>query len=122
MTTKRAKRAKKRCPMCHAVSWASEPECSCGYEFGQDVDKVLRLLSAQLTGAWVVLGCMLALDVVYIAGTIYLAHRGIIFYALFVVIPLMFGTGRAVRKISITRKSIRQLARRSLPKATLRTE
>ena len=46
--------------MCHAVTAADNPECDCGYEFGQDVDKVLKLLRGQLTSSWFMLALALA--------------------------------------------------------------
>jgi hypothetical protein len=113
----------KRCPMCHDVIMSDERECSCGYEFGQDIDKVLKLLNAQLMGAWIVFGIVIALDLMAVGGTIYLVHyHGIIVYSLFVFVALMLWTARAARTILITRESMRQLKKRRLPKATLRNE
>src|SRR5262245_54263911 len=112
----------KLCPMCHGVNIADEGECDCGYKFGQDIDKVLKLLRAQRTSAWIVFGCVLALDLIVLGGVVFLAARGILLYSLFVFIPLMIWTGRAARKILLTRTSMRQLEKRGLPKATLRKE
>ncbi len=107
----------KRCPMCHRASESTAWQCACGYEFGQDLETVRNMLRAQLHTAYVAGAIFLLLD---------LAMIPLLFFSP-VIIPLggfvllTSGTARSVRKIFISRESLRQLAPRDLPTARLLT-
>jgi hypothetical protein len=102
--------------MCHRASEYTAWQCSCGYEFGQDVEKVREMLRTQLRTAWLSLGVFLLLDAAMIA----FATVGIAI-ALFGLVGLLGATGRATRKILVSRESLRQLAPADLPTARLLT-
>ena len=103
--------------MCHRASESTAWQCACGYEFGQDVETVRNMLRAQLHTAYVASAVCLLLD---------LAQIPLLFFAPVVVplggfILLTSATARSVRKIVISRESLRQLAPRELPTAKLLT-
>lgn len=110
----------KRCPMCHLVSHPSAPRCDCGYEFGKSADQTLALLRDQRTSTGIALGLLITIDLA-IAGVVVV----LVLLGMGVFLPVLgFGvclgmTGKVARKLAITRTSMRQLAPRALPKATL---
>jgi hypothetical protein len=114
--------AAKVCPLCHCSNPGSAWQCRCGYEFGQSVDKVRVLLRDQQTNARILLVVMLVLEAAVLAGAIYLSTRGAGRGPWLVLIPLVYWTVRAVRKLGIVRESLRQLDERHapLPTATVR--
>ncbi len=103
--------------MCHRASESTAWQCACGYEFGQDIETVRNMLRSQLHTAYFTTALLLLLD---------LAMIPLLFLAP-VIIPvggfvlLTSGTARSVRKIFISRESLRQLAPRELPTARLLT-
>jgi hypothetical protein len=105
--------------MCHRASDARAWQCDCGYEFGQSVDKVLELLREQRKYGRVVLGIVLGLDALMVAGIIYAAMHGIIVVSFFVFIGLLYWTFRSVQRLRITSESMRQLGPKTLPEARL---
>jgi hypothetical protein len=112
--------AVKRCPMCHCANGATAWQCRCGYEFGQDVGKTLVLLRDQRTNARIMLGLLGAIDLAAAGAVIYLSLSGSVLLPVLGFAALLGMTARLVRKLSITRASIRQLEKRELPRATLR--
>lgn len=108
--------------MCHRASAQTAWQCACGYEFGQDLEKVLALLRDQQINARIGLAVLLVLDTAAVAGVIYLALRGVILVAGLGFAVLIGWTVRAARKLLITRASLRQLAgwHRALPRAVVR--
>jgi len=108
----------KRCPMCHRASESTAWQCSCGYEFGQDIDTVQRLLRAQLRASRIAFGVLALLDV----GMVALIVLGQAFFPVIGLTALAGATGRTARKIAISRESLRQLAPRQLPQAKLLTD
>jgi hypothetical protein len=102
--------------MCHRASEATAWQCSCGYEFGQHVEKVREMLRTQLRTSWISLAACLFLDVAMVA----LATVGSAI-ALFGLVGLLGATGRSLRKILVSRESLRQLAPAELPTARLLT-
>lgn len=92
--------------------------CSCGYTFGQDIDTVRGLLRAQLRNSWATLAVLAIANV----GILGVAFFGATLPALAGLGPLVGATGRTVRKIAISRESLRQLAPRQLPQARLLTD
>ena len=109
----------KRCPMCHRASESTAWRCSCGYELGQDIDTVQRLLRDQLRSASIALGTLLALDIAVLALVAWTALQGAVLMPGLAFAFLLAWTGRAGRKILISRESLRQLAPRQLPTAKL---
>ncbi len=105
--------------MCHLVGDASDWQCPCGYEFGQNIDQVLELLRDQRANARILLGLLVIVDLAAVFGVVYLALHGIVIYPVLGFAALLVWTGRVARKLSVTRESLRQLAKRELPKATL---
>ncbi|HEX7841897.1 MAG TPA: hypothetical protein VF469_30715 [Kofleriaceae bacterium] len=118
MTYHRAMAAKV-CPMCHRSNSGSAWQCGCGYEFGQSAEKVRALLRGQQTAAWIVLPMLLVLDIAAVGGMIYAVMHGLVVYSTLVFGALIMGTARTVRKLRVTRESLRQLAARdaALPTA-----
>jgi hypothetical protein len=100
--------------MCHRATEDRAWQCACGYEFGQDVAKTRELLRDQLTNAKIMLAIFIVLD----AASVALLVAGLV-YALPVIGFIFFigGTVRAVRKIAISRESLRLLAPKELPAA-----
>jgi 1,4-dihydroxy-2-naphthoate octaprenyltransferase len=109
----------KRCPMCHRASAANAWQCVCGYEFGQDVEKVRALLRDQRTNAWIILVLLLVVDAMAVFGVFYAALHGFLVFSVLGFSALILGTARTVRTLLITRASLRQLASRddALPRA-----
>jgi hypothetical protein len=107
----------KRCPMCHLVNQTSAERCDCGYEFGKSADQALALLRDQRTTAWITLGFLIVSDV---GAVVFLAllTRGLFFPMIGLIVCLVM-TAKVARKLVITRASMRQLAPRALPRATL---
>lgn len=102
--------------MCHRASENTAWQCSCGYEFGQNVEKVREMLRTQLRTSWISLGVFLLLGGAMVA----LATVGIA-VALFGLVGLLGATGRSAHKILVSRESLRQLAPAALPTARLLT-
>ncbi len=92
--------------------------CSCGYTFGQDIDTVRGMLRAQLRNSWATLVVLVIADV----GVLATALVGSARIAAIGLTSLLGATGRTVRKIAISRESLRQLAPRQLPQARLLTD
>ncbi|HMG23025.1 MAG TPA: hypothetical protein VK607_16935 [Kofleriaceae bacterium] len=107
--------------MCHRTSAASAWRCSCGYEFGQTAERVRELLRDQQTNAWITLIALALLDVAAVAGAVSAAIHGFIVVSALGFTALTLLTVRAVRKLVVTRASLRQLARldAALPRAIL---
>ncbi len=112
----------KCCPMCHRGSGASAWQCVCGYEFGQDIEKVRALLRSQRTNNWIILVLLLVVDVIAVAGVFYAAVHGFAVFSVLGFSALILATARTVRTLLITRASLRQLASRddALPRARVR--
>ena len=103
--------------MCHRASENTAWQCACGYEFGQDIDTVRGMLRSQLHTAYVTSALFLLLDLGMIA--MLLVAPVIIPIGGFVMLTL--GFVKSIRKISISRESLRQLKPRDLPTARLLT-
>jgi len=103
--------------MCHRASENTAGRCACGYEFGQDIEKVRGMLRAQLKTSWVAFGALLLADVALVA----LAVVGFALTPVLVLAALLGATGRSARKILVSRESLRQLAPADLPTARLLT-
>ena len=108
--------------MCHRASAASAWRCGCGHEFSQTAERVRALLRDQQTSAWITLIALVMLDGAAAAGAVYAAVHGFIVIAALGFTALTLLTVRAVRKLLVTRATLRQLARRdpALPRAILR--
>jgi hypothetical protein len=108
------------CPMCHYRNSQRAKECAdCGYEFGQSIDTLRGMLSNQLLNQrimfWVLAVADLCLIGVIVLGVMY-------GFLIFPLMPFLFVTYQAVRtvqKISITKQSMRMIADKQLPKATV---
>lgn len=101
--------------MCHRASESTAWRCACGYEFGQDLDTVRGMLRSQLHTAYITTALFVILD---------LASLGMLLFVPMIVpivafIALTRATAKSVRKIFISRESLRQLAPRELPTARL---
>ena len=100
--------------MCHSASEERAWQCSCGYEFGQPIDKVIVLLRDQRTNAWI----MLLFSILALAASV-----GLVLVTGWISILLFAGCfiwmGRNIRRLLITRISLKQLASRKLPEAKL---
>jgi hypothetical protein len=105
--------------MCHRASDARAWQCTCGYEFGQSVDKVLELLRGQRTNARIMLGIMVGLDAAMIGGMVYAAMHGVAVISGIVFIALTYWTFRSIQRLRITSESMRQLSAKTLPEARL---
>jgi hypothetical protein len=103
--------------MCHRASESTAWQCACGYEFGQDIEKVREMLRAQLRTSWISFGALLLADVAMVT----LAVVGLALTPLLVLAALVGATGRSARKILVSRESLRQLAPAELPSARLLT-
>ena len=103
--------------MCHRASESTAWRCSCGYEFGQNVEKVRDMLRAQLRTSWFAFGSLLVADLALVA----LAVVGLALTPVLVLAALLGATGRSARKILVSRESLRQLAPAELPTARLLT-
>jgi len=103
--------------MCHRASENTAWQCACGYEFGQDIEKVRGMLRAQLKTSWLAFGALLVADLVLVA----LAVVGFALTPVLVLAGLLGATGRSARKILVSRESLRQLAPADLPTARLLT-
>ena len=101
--------------MCHRANEETAWQCSCGYEFGQSLAKVRVLLRSQRVNAWIALVILLALT----AAALYAAVTGFGILPFLGFIVLVVSAMRSVRTLWITRTSMRQLANRDLPVATL---
>lgn len=112
--------AAKRCPMCHRASTRSAWRCSCGYEFGQDIDKVLVLLRDQRRTARIGLAVLGSLTAAMAVGaSVALYYFDAVFGPAIVFGALCVLTARVAHKLLITRASLRQLEKRELPRAQL---
>lgn len=100
--------------MCHRVSEERAWQCECGYEFGQPVDKVIELLRDQRTNARI----MLVFSILAMAAAVALLIFGP-FFSIWLLGGGIAWTGRNLRKLLITRASLKQLADRKLPEAKL---
>ena len=103
--------------MCHRASENTAWQCACGYEFGQDLETVRGMLRSQLHTAYVTSALFLLLD---------LGMLAMLFFAPMIIpiggfIMLTLGFVKSIRKIAISRESLRQLAPRELPTARLLT-
>ena len=107
----------RRCPLCHRANSASEWQCHCGYEFGQAPEKALELLYSQGRNVKIGLALLLAADAAAFVA-LALALSPVLSGILCGFLALQ--TIRLIRKLMITRESIRQLEPRTLPKAQLR--
>jgi ethanolamine transporter EutH len=89
--------------MCHRASESTAWQCGCGYEFGQDIDTLITID----------LGILAITIITALTGAGLIPGLGFAF--------LLAATGRTIRKIAISRESLRQLAPRELPTARLLT-
>ena len=101
--------------MCHRASESTAWQCACGYEFGQDIDTVRGMLRSQLHNAYITSVLFLLLDIAMLPLLLFVPL--IVPMAGFIV--LTSATARSIRKIFISRESLRQLAPRELPTAKL---
>jgi uncharacterized membrane protein len=101
------------------VSAASAWQCACGYEFGQNAERVRLLLRDQQTHAWVTLAALLVVDVAAVWGLVYQAIHGFIVLAALGFTTLSLLTARTVRTLLIARARLRRLERRdaAVPRA-----
>jgi len=107
----------KRCPMCHRASEDRAWRCSCGYEFGQPVERTRELLRDQLTNAKIMVGLFGVLEL-GIAGAMWLAAMYIpLIFPLAGVVATTGGLARNIRKLRVSRESLRLLAPKELPAA-----
>jgi hypothetical protein len=97
--------------MCHRASTAVEWHCSCGYEFGQNAERVRTLLRDQQTHAWITLMAVVVIGVAGVCGMVYAALHGFIVFSGLGFTALVLVTARTVRTLLITRESLRQLDR-----------
>jgi hypothetical protein len=107
----------KRCPMCHRASEGTAWKCACGYEFGKDIETVRGMLRSQLRNSWITFSLVLVLDL----GLVALAVAGAALTPIFALLALLGVTSRTLRKILVSRESLRQLAPAELPTARLLT-
>lgn len=103
--------------MCHRASESTAWQCACGYEFGQDVETVRGMLHSQLQNAYFTSALFLLLDLAMIP-LLFLAP---VILPLGAFVVLTSATATSVRKILISRESLRQLSPRDLPTARLLT-
>ena len=103
--------------MCHRASENTAWQCACGYEFGQDVEKVRGMLRTQLRTSWFSFGALLLADIALVG----LAVVGFALMPVLLLAALLGATGRSARKILVSRESLRQLAPADLPTARLLT-
>jgi hypothetical protein len=105
--------------MCHRASARTAWQCTCGYEFGQSLERVREMLHDQQTNAGISLALLLVLDAAALVGVVFAAAHGFIVFSALGFTALILATARAARKLLITRASLRQLAEREqpLPKA-----
>jgi hypothetical protein len=103
--------------MCHRANEDRAWRCACGYEFGQPVDRTLELLRGQAVTAKITLGVFVALDAAAAFGMYVAALHGLIFFPGIVVVALVIGTIRPIRKLAIARESTRLLSAKLLPTA-----
>lgn len=98
--------------MCHRVSAERTERCDCGYEFGQPVDDAIELLRDQHTRTWITLVFSILALASSLVGMVFFP-----FLAMFLIGGTFLWTGRMLRKLLITRASLKQLAGRKLPEA-----
>jgi hypothetical protein len=103
--------------MCHRASEERAWRCSCGYEFGQPVDRTLELLRGQSVNAKITLGVFLVLDAGAVFGVIEAALHGFVVFSGVIFVALVIGTTRPIRKLAIARESTRLVSARALPTA-----
>ncbi len=103
--------------MCHRASHATAWQCSCGYEFGQDPEKVCELLRNQRTSTRMALIFLLALDAAVLGVVVYGARHGFIVFSGLGFAVLIMWTLRTVHKLAITKASLHQLTKATLPTA-----
>ena len=103
--------------MCHRASESTAWQCACGYEFGQDLETVRAMLRSQLHNAYLTSVLFLLLDLAMLPMLLFVP----LFVPLAGFVVLTTATAKSVRKISISRESLRQLAPRELPTAKLLT-
>jgi hypothetical protein len=103
--------------MCHRASESTAGQCACGYEFGQDIDTVQRLLRQQLRSSAAATAALSVLDVTMVA--LIVVGQSILPALALAAFARM--TLKNARKIVISRESLRQLAPRQLPTAKLLT-
>jgi predicted membrane-bound spermidine synthase len=108
-----------RCPMCHHANEGSAWRCdSCGYEFGQTVEKLREMLRDQLASARVAFWTALSLDAAFLGAAILGVVYGFVFLPWLPFIGTTMWTLRANHKISVSKHSL-LLIEPKLPKATL---
>ena len=101
--------------MCHRANTRTAGQCTCGYEFGQSLERVREMLRDQQTNAWISLVLLLVLDAAAIVGVVFAAAHGYIVFSGLGFTALILATVRVARKLLITRASLRQLAEREQP-------
>ena len=101
--------------MCHRASESTAWQCACGYEFGQDVETVRNMLRSQLHTAYVSAAACLVCDL----GVLALVFVAPMILPISGFILLTMGFVKSIRKIAISRESLRQLKPRDLPTARL---
>ena len=100
--------------MCHRANEQRAWQCNCGYEFGQPVERAIELLRDQRTNTWF----MLVFSILALAGSLALLIFGR-FTSIWLFAGCFIWMGRNIRKLLITRASLRQLDARKLPEAKL---
>ena len=109
--------------MCHRASSTTEWHCLCGYEFGQNAERVRALLRDQQTSAWITLVAVTVIGGAGVCGMVYAALHGFIVFSGLGFTALILVTARTVRTLLITRASLRQLDRldAAVPRAVIHT-
>jgi cobyrinic acid a,c-diamide synthase len=103
--------------MCHRASDDRAWQCACGYEFGQQVEKTRELLRDQLVTAKILLAILLVVDAGAVFGMVEAVIHGFAVFSGFAFCALVLATIRQIRKIAISRESLRLLAPKDLPVA-----
>jgi hypothetical protein len=107
----------KRCPMCHRASESRAWHCACGYEFGQPVERTRELLRDQLTNARIMLGIFGTLDLATMGAMVLAAMHGVFIAPGLLLVGLTWISARSLRKLRVTRESLKLLAPKDLPAA-----
>jgi hypothetical protein len=103
--------------MCHRASDKLAWHCACGYEFGQDVARTRELLRSQLTNARIALGIFGTLELAIAVGTWFAVQYGFVITPIASLVGSTVIVARSLRKISISRESLKLLAPKDLPVA-----
>jgi hypothetical protein len=108
--------------MCHQVNERHQLQCSaCNYVFGQPVDETRAQLREQLSSARTQLIGLAIVDVLFLGLLVVMALAGVVIFWIFGCVLLAGANIRVIRKMQISRDSLRSLDRQfpALPKARL---